>query len=245
MFGTVCQEHPRTAPAPWPRTAQVHHPVPERGGGDPARLEVADGDFHVASPAAMRLQEARVRSAAPRVPDGRGRRPRRASSSSPAPHLGRMACKGRDRGCIRTDSTPGTLVPMQDPNYKRLFSFPRSRGPPARVLPRGCARRTRPLHPRQAPRRVRRRRTAPTPRRLRVAAAPARAMAVPAGAAGVPVHRRAADGVAHPDLHEPAVPGAGAQRRAGCAGAAAGGAAGGALHRGGANAGTPADGPCR
>ena len=36
-----------------------------------------------------------------------------------------MAYNDRDLGRIRPDSTPGTLVPMQDPNYKRLFSFPR------------------------------------------------------------------------------------------------------------------------
>ena len=36
-----------------------------------------------------------------------------------------MAYDDRHRERIRPDSTPGTLAPMQDPNYKRLFSFPR------------------------------------------------------------------------------------------------------------------------
>ena len=36
-----------------------------------------------------------------------------------------MSYKGRHRERIRPNSTPGTLAPMQDPNYKRLFSFPR------------------------------------------------------------------------------------------------------------------------
>ena len=130
----------------------------------------------------------------------RGRRPRRASPACPAPHIARMAYKAWDRRRSGGLRLRATLAPMQDPNYKRLFSFPRSRRPPARLPPRGGPRRTRPLLPRQAPRRVRERRVAPAPRGLRVAAAPARAMAVPAGAAGVPVHRRAAHGVAHPHL---------------------------------------------
>ena len=36
-----------------------------------------------------------------------------------------MSYDDRHRERIRPDSTPGTLAPMQDPNYKRLFSFPR------------------------------------------------------------------------------------------------------------------------
>ena len=36
-----------------------------------------------------------------------------------------MAYNGRDLGRIRPAPAPGTLAPMQDPNYKRLFSFPR------------------------------------------------------------------------------------------------------------------------
>ena len=127
-----------------------------------------------------------------------------------------------------------TLAPMQDPNYKRLFSFPRSRGPPARLPPRRGPRRTRLLLPRQAPRRVRQRRTAPTPRRLRVAAAPVRAMAVPAGAAGVssPPRSRGWRCASSPTslLYQELVRSGALDAR----GRFAGGAAGGALHRGGA-----------
>ena len=36
-----------------------------------------------------------------------------------------MAYNGRAPGRIRPAPLPGTLAPMQDPNYKRLFSFPR------------------------------------------------------------------------------------------------------------------------
>ena len=36
-----------------------------------------------------------------------------------------MAYNGRAPGRIRPAPAPGTLSPMQDPNYKRLFSFPR------------------------------------------------------------------------------------------------------------------------
>ena len=36
-----------------------------------------------------------------------------------------MAYNARDPGPIRPAPPPGTLAPMQDPNYKRLFSFPR------------------------------------------------------------------------------------------------------------------------
>ena len=43
----------------------------------------------------------------------------------PAPHLGRTAYNGRHRGRIRPAPPPGYAGPMQDPNYKRLFSFPR------------------------------------------------------------------------------------------------------------------------
>ena len=34
-------------------------------------------------------------------------------------------CNTRDRGRIRRAPTPGYAGPMQDPNYKRLFSSPR------------------------------------------------------------------------------------------------------------------------
>ena len=43
----------------------------------------------------------------------------------PAPHLGRTAYNGRHRGRIRPAPPPGYAGPMQDPHYKRLFSFPR------------------------------------------------------------------------------------------------------------------------
>ena len=43
----------------------------------------------------------------------------------PATHIGRMSYKARDRGRIRPVPTPGDAGPMQDPSYKRLFSFPR------------------------------------------------------------------------------------------------------------------------
>ena len=46
-------------------------------------------------------------------------------TASPAPHIGRTAYKSRLRGRIPPAPRPGTLAPMQDPNYKRLFSFPR------------------------------------------------------------------------------------------------------------------------
>ena len=46
-------------------------------------------------------------------------------TASPAPHIGRTAYKSRHRGRIPPAPRPGTLAPMQDPNYKRLFSFPR------------------------------------------------------------------------------------------------------------------------
>ena len=36
-----------------------------------------------------------------------------------------MSYEARDRGRIRPAPTPGDAGPMQDPNYKRLFSFPR------------------------------------------------------------------------------------------------------------------------
>ena len=40
-------------------------------------------------------------------------------------HIGRMAYNARDPGPIRPAPPPGYAGPMQDPNYKRLFSFPR------------------------------------------------------------------------------------------------------------------------
>ena len=43
----------------------------------------------------------------------------------PATHIGRMSYKARDRGRIRPAPAPGDAGPMQDPNYKRIFSFPR------------------------------------------------------------------------------------------------------------------------
>ena len=46
-------------------------------------------------------------------------------TASPAPHIGRTAYKSRHRGRIPPTPRPCTLAPMQDPNYKRLFSFPR------------------------------------------------------------------------------------------------------------------------
>ncbi len=43
----------------------------------------------------------------------------------PATHIGRMSYKARDLERIRPAPAPGYAGPMQDPNYKRLFSFPR------------------------------------------------------------------------------------------------------------------------
>ena len=42
-----------------------------------------------------------------------------------ATQIGRMAYNARDRERIRPVPPPGYAGPMQDPNYKRLFSFPR------------------------------------------------------------------------------------------------------------------------
>ena len=92
--------------------------------------------------------------------------------------------------------------------------LPRDGARPARrIRPPGVDRCARPLHAGALAGQPRESRSAPAPRGPGLAGAPARPVALRAGAAGVPVHRGPLDGGAHPRLHRTAVSGPAARLR--------------------------------
>ena len=130
----------------------VHHPVPERGGGDRARLGVADGDFHIA-PRPPRARE-QLAFEAQDLRFQIGEKGCHAGLPPLAPCRAlRRRLQGRERGDARKEAVNRTR-----------HGAPASNRPPAGPPRRGAARRAHsgsrfrirlsPLIPRAAPPRV-------------------------------------------------------------------------------------------